>query len=247
MKISAPYGYDQIVPLQKTHRVRLPAGATPAFCRRLNALALSIAEFTVAARDYPIVFATLDGGKSFAPVIVVGLDRESNLFVDAAGEWDRTAYLPAFVRRYPFCISKVYVDGEPKSERVVCVASAAIGAQDGVELFDAAGAPTGRWQEAERLLAEFEADLDRTAQMCAALARMHLLEPFTIQVLAEDRSQVKLDGMHRVSEARLRDLKAASHKMLVGKGIMGLVYAHLHSFDNFSRLAARRKQAGDKG
>jgi hypothetical protein len=246
MKISAPYGYDPIVPLQKTHRVRMPEGATPAFCRRLNALALSIAEFTLAARDYPIVFATLDGGKSFAPVIVVGLDRESNLFVDASGEWDRTAYFPAFVRRYPFCISKLYVDGEPKSERVVCVASAAIDAE-GVELFDAAGAPTRRWQDAERLLAEFEADLDRTAQMCAALARMRLLEPFTIQVLAEDRSQVKLDGMNRVSEARLRDLKAASHKMLVGKGIMGLVYAHLHSLENFSRLAARRRQAGDKG
>jgi hypothetical protein len=83
--------------------------------------------------------------------------------------------------------------------------------------------------------------------MCATLARMQLLEPFTIQVLAEDRSQVKLDGMHRVSEARLRDLKAASHKMLVAKGIMGLVYAHLHSLENFTRLAARRKQAGDRG
>jgi hypothetical protein len=247
MKISAPYGYDQIVPLQKTHRVRMPPGATPAFCRRLNALAISLAEFTVAARDYPIVFATLDGGKSFAPVIVVGLDRESNLFVDASGEWDRTAYFPAFVRRYPFCISKLYVDGEPKSERVVCVASASIDSEEGIELFDATGGPTPRWQDAERLLAEFEADLDRTAQMCAALARMQLLEPFTIQVLAEDRSQVKLDGMHRVSEARLRDLKAASHKMLVTKGIMGLVYAHLHSLENFTRLAARRKQAGDRG
>jgi hypothetical protein len=152
MKISAPYGYDQIVPLQKTHRVRMPAGATPAFCRRLNALAISLAEFTVAARDYPIVFATLDGGRSFAPVIVVGLDRESNLFVDPSGEWDRAAYFPAFVRRYPFCISKLYVDGEPKSERVVCVASASIDADKGVELFDASGSPTPPWQDAERLL-----------------------------------------------------------------------------------------------
>jgi hypothetical protein len=116
-----------------------------------------------------------------------------------------------------------------------------------MELFDASGNPTPRWQDAERLLAEFEADLDRTAQVCAALARLRLLEPFAIQVLAEDRTQVKLDGMHRVSEARLRDLKAASHKMLVAKDVMGLVYAHLHSLENFTRLAARRKQAGDKG
>jgi len=246
MKITAPYGYDEIVPLQKTQRVLLPAGTTPAFCRGLNALAVSIAEFGAAARDYPIVFASLDAGSSFAPVIVVGLDAGSNLFVDQAGEWDRTAYFPAFVRRYPFCISKLYVDGEAQSERVVCVAAACVDA-GGVELFDAQGEPTRRWQAAEQLLAEFEADLDRTAQMCAALARLRLLEPFTIQVLAEERTQVKLDGMHRVSEARLRDLKPASHKLLVGKGIMGLLYAHLHSLENFTRLAARRRQAGDRG
>ena len=245
MKITAPYGYDRIVPLKKTHRVLMPEGVTPAFCRRLNTLALSMAEFTVAARDYPIVFATLDGGTTFAPVIVVGLDQDANLFVDESGEWDRTAYFPAFVRRYPFCISKLYVDGEPKSERVVCVAGACVD-DAGVELFDAKGNPTPRWQDAERLLAEFEADLDRTAQMCAALARLQLLEPFSMQVLAQDRTQVKLAGMYRVTEARLRELKAASHKMLVNKGFMGLLYAHLHSLENFSRLAARRKSAGDR-
>src|SRR4051812_12239854 len=141
MKITAPYGYDEIVPLQKTHRVLMPAGATPAFCRALNALAISLAEFTVAARDYPIVFATLDGGASFAPAIVLGLQQNANLFIDAAGAWDRAAYYPAFVRRYPFCISKLYVDGEPKSNRVVCVASAYID-PGGLALFDDEGRPT---------------------------------------------------------------------------------------------------------
>src|SRR5690348_1785190 len=149
----------------------MPSGAVPAFCRGLDALALSIAEFTAAARDYPIVFASLDRGRSFAPVIVLGLGEGANLFVDDAGEWARDAYFPAFVRRYPFCISKLYVNGEAKSERVVCVAKAYVD-DGGVALFDAAGRATARWQAAERLLADYEADLDRTAQMCAALARL---------------------------------------------------------------------------
>jgi hypothetical protein len=46
--------------------------------------------------------------------------------------------------------------------------------------------------------------------------------------------------MARVSEAKLRDLKPASHKALVAKGLMGVIYAHLHSLDNFRRLAERR-------
>src|SRR5437868_6762477 len=180
MQITAPYGYDDIVPLQTTHRVLMPQGTTPVFCRNLNALAISLAEFTSAARDYPIVFASLDRGKTFAPVIVLGLSEGVNLFVNAAGEWARDAYFPAFVRRYPFCISKLYVDGEAKSERVVCVAKAYID-NAGVALFDAKGDATPRWQAAERLLSEFEADLDRTAAMCAALARLQLLASFTLQ------------------------------------------------------------------
>ena len=244
MKITAPYGYEEIVPLQKDHRVLMPAGTTPVFCRKLNALAISLAEFTVAARDYPIVFASLDRGKTFAPVIVLGLAEGANLFVDEAGEWDRTTYFPAFVRRYPFCISKLYVDGEAKSERVVCVAKAYVDAA-GRPLFDAQGKATARWQAAERLLSEYEADLDRTAQMCAALARLQLFEPFTMQVMSEaNRPQVRLAGMHRVSEARLRDLKPASHKVLVAKGFMGLIYAHLHSLENFQGLVARQASRG---
>lgn len=243
MKITAPYGYDEIVPLRKDHRVVMPERATPAFCRTLNAVAISLGEFIAAARDYPIVFASLDRGKSFAPVVVVGLAQGTNLFVDQSGEWDPGTYFPAFVRRYPFCISKLYVDGEPKSERVVCVAKACIG-PSGAALFDAAGAPSARWQAAERLLSQYEADLDRTAQMCAALARLQLFETFSMQVFDESRApQVKLAGMYRISEAKLRDLKPASLKALVAKGFMGLLYAHLHSLENFRRLLSRRKSA----
>jgi hypothetical protein len=238
VKITAPYGYDEIVPLQKAHRVLKAAGTTPAFCRNLNAIALSLAEFTIAARDYPIVFASLDGAKTFAPVALLGLEPGRNLFIDAAGQWSRDAYVPAYVRRYPFCISKLYVDGEPRGERVVCVAAAWVDA-GGIELFDAQGRPTSEWLATERLLAEYEADLDRTAQMSAALARMQLLEPFTVERMGGAQPDLRLSGMYRVAEAKLKDLKPASHKALAEKGFTGLLHAHLHSLDNFSRLAAR--------
>ena len=241
MKITAPFGYGEIVPLEKAHRVLMPAGTTPDFCRALNALAISYAEFVVAARDYPIVFASADRGRTYAPVVVLGLAEGQNLFIHQSGEWDNTVYLPAFVRRYPFCLSKLYVDGEPRGERVVCVARAYLDA-GGVALFDAAGAPTPRWQAAERLLAGFESDLDLTAQMCAALARMQLFQPFTMQVMRDERPALRLAGMHRVDEARLRDLKPASHKALVAKGYMSRIYAHLHSLENFARLYERAER-----
>jgi len=237
MSINAPFGYDEIVALDKTHRVLMPSGGTtPSFCRTINALALSVGEFVAAARDYPIVFATADAGKSFAPVILLGLEAGVNLFLDESGEWDRNAYFPAYVRRFPFCLSK---------ERVVCIVSSYVDAA-GMPLYDTRGNPTPRWQAAQSLLAGFEDDLERTAQMCAALAKLELLEPFSVQV--KDAPQIQLAGMVRVAEARLRALVPARVKALVDKGFMGLIYAHLHSLENFSRLVARRnlRKAGGK-
>jgi hypothetical protein len=239
LQITPPFGYGEIAPMQRTDRVLLPAaGATPEFCRSINALALSYSEFNAAAHDYPIVFASADQGESFSPVIVLGLGDEQNLFVNDQGQWDRTAYLPAFVRRYPFCISKLYVDGEARSEKVVCVATDYLD-KEGMPLFDENGESTSQWQSVERLLQEYENDLDRTAQMCEIFRKLDLFSPFTFQIMQDDVPGLKLQGMYRIDDAKLKALKPTNHKALVTKDLMGKIYAHFHSLENFARLYAR--------
>lgn len=238
-EITPPFGYGNVVPLQKTHRVRLSAaGATPDFCRSVNALALSVTEFSTAARDYPIVFARANAGETYAPVVVLGLADAQNLFVDTAGAWDATTYLPAFVRRYPFCISRLQVQGGQRSEKVVCVASAQLSRQ-GTPLFDAAGEPTPQWQAAQGLLQEYENDLEATARMCAFFGELDLFSPFTFQIMQGEAPSLTLQGMHRIDEKKLEALKPAKHKALVTRGWMGKIYAHIHSLENFTRLYRR--------
>src|SRR5260370_33612048 len=171
MSISAPFGYDEIVPLDKAHRVLMPSGTTPSFCRSINALALSVGEFVAAARDYPIVFATGDAGKSFAPVIVLGLEARTNLFLDESGEWDRNAYFPAYVRRFPFCLSK---------ERIVCIVRSYVDAS-GMPLYDGRGNATPRWQAAQALLAGLGGGLASARHLCAALAQTEPLASFSVR------------------------------------------------------------------
>ena len=179
MQITAPFGYGEIIPLEKTHKVLLPnmgsggGNSTPSFCRKLNAMAISFSEFIVASRDYPIVFSTGDAGQTFAPLVVLGLGNEQNLFVNPDGEWTADTYVPAFVRRYPFCISKVYVDGVAQTDKVVCIDKAYLD-KAGIALFDTAGQPEPQWIEREKLLSEYETDLDLTAQMCAVFSRLEL-------------------------------------------------------------------------
>ena len=247
MQITAPFGYGEIVPLEKNHKVLLPGmgagggNSTPSFCRKLNAMALSFSEIIIASRDYPIVFSTADNGQSFAPLAVLGLGNEQNLFINAGGEWGADTYVPAFVRRYPFCISKVYIDGAPQSDKVVCIDKTYLD-DTGIALFDKAGQATAQWVDREKLLSEYEADLDLTAHMCAIFTKLELFAPFTMQVNEGGKQALELQGMHRIDEAKFLALKAANHKALVEKGLMGRIYAHLFSLANFARLYERAVQ-----
>lgn len=240
MQIDPPFGYSEIVPLERHHRVLLPdasVGTAPAFARGINAMAISFSEFAVAQRDYPIVFSAGPGGE-FAPLAVLGLGEAQNLFVDDEGRWERGAYVPAFVRRYPFCVARFSGDPARAGERLVCVEKSWIDA-GGIALFDPAGAPTPAWSERERLLAEYEKDLELTAQMCAFLARLELLVPFTFEVRNGAAPGLVVGGMHRIDEARLGALNAANHKALATRGIAARIYAHLFSIANFARLTER--------
>lgn len=237
LSITPPYGYGKIVPLQKTDKVLLPRGSTPEFCRRANTLAVSCGEFVATARDYPIAFASVQG-KTFAPVALLGLGEGQNFFIDATGCWDSRYYVPAYVRRYPFCLAQVSAEGKPHNERIVCIEKAYLDA-NGLALYGDDGKSTKNWATFEQLLQNYEKDLELTAQMCDAFARLGLFEPFEFRILNGDQPSLTIKGMYRIDEKRFLELKPASHSVLVTKGFMGAIYSHFNSLSNFTRLYER--------
>jgi hypothetical protein len=247
MQITPPFGYKRIVPLKRDQKIRLAApGEVPEFARTLNAIPISFAEFGPAARDYPIVFTSSDSGKSFAAVAVLGLAGGENLFLED-GRWARGLYCPAYVRRYPFCMAKVTLDKVEQQNRLICVEAEFAEGAAGELLFDAQGQPVEKWKGIERLITEFEADLERVRELCSILADYGLLEPFTMQATLNQGGAMQLTGMHRVTEPKLEALNAAQLRNLLKKGILGRIYAHLLSVDNFARLLDRRAARAAKG
>lgn len=245
MQIAPPYGYREVVPFLKNQKVRLLAPAeVPEFARRANAIPISHTEFQAVCREYPIVFTSGDGKSSFAPVAVTGLSSGENVFC-AEGRWASGVYVPAYVRRYPFCMAKVNVNKVEQKDRLICIEKAHL-AQDGEALFEAGGQPTQKWQDLERLLGEYEADLERSREMCALLSDYGLLEPFTMQATpkAAGAKPMQMTGMHRVAEKKIEDLNSAQLKNLAKKGILGRVYLHLFSLENFGRLLERKAARG---
>jgi hypothetical protein len=240
MDIKPPYGYQNIQPLVKTQKVRLQAGrSVPPALRALAALPLSFSEFALAQRDYPVTFISGDQGRSFMAMALFGVEPGQNLFIDAGGEWEPSCYLPAYVRRHPFCITRVSVDGKEQNERVACVEQSALGA-DGTALFDERGEALPAWQAQSKLLFEFEADLARTEEMARRLAELQLFEPFSAQASPVGEQPLTLTGMYRVSEEKLHALPADTLKVLAQTGVLARCYLHLASHANFQRLIDRR-------
>lgn len=241
MDIAPPFGYKQIVPLSRTQKVRLlRPGEAPAFTSELNAIPISYTEFALIAREYPIVFTATEGSKVYGPVAVLGMAAGENLY-NTGGAWAEGVYVPAYARRFPFCMAKVTIEKVEQQNRLICVEKSHLDETGGETLFDAKGAPSDKWKEIERLLTEYEADLERSREMCGILADYNLLEPFTMQAkLNKGGGPLAMTGMHRVAEAKIEHLNASQLKNLVKKGILSRVYAHLLSLENFGRLLDRK-------
>lgn len=240
MQITAPFGYKRIVPLRRDHKVRLPAqGEVPEFARTLNAIPISFTEFAPASREYPIAFTSGDSGATYAAVAVLGLASGENLFCNGKS-WAANTYVPAYARRFPFCMAKVTLDKVEQQNRLICVETDHLDDAAGESMFDGQGQALEKWKGIERLLTEFEADLERSRELCAILADYGLLEPFTMQATLNQGGAMQLTGMHRANDRKLEALNAAQLKNLLKKGILARVYAHLLSLDNFARLLERR-------
>lgn len=241
MQISPPFGYQEIVPLSRTQKVRLlRPGEMPAFASGLNSIPVSYTEFALIGREYPIVFTAAAGSQVYGPVAVLGMTAGENLY-NRGGAWAEGVYVPAYARRFPFCMAKVTIEKVEQQQRLICVEKSHVDEATGESLFDDKGAPSEKWKEIERLLTEYEADLERSREMCGILADYGLLEPFTLQAkLNKGGGPLAMTGMHRVAEAKIEHLNASQLKNLVKKGILSRVYAHLLSLENFGKLLDRK-------
>ncbi|ATY34207.1 SapC family protein [Sphingomonas psychrotolerans] len=190
-------------------------------------------EIAAAARDYPVVFAA--GGAQ--PIAVLGVEYE-NLFVED-GRWIPDAYVPAYVRRYPFgFIRTVNPDGfalaiDTGADRVTREG------EDGAALFDADG-PTALTRQAMRFCEAFEGEAAATSAFVGALVAADLLVDRRADVTLPDGRKLGLDGFGIVDAERFAALPGETILDWHRKGWLGLIHLHLSSLERFPALLARR-------
>lgn len=196
-----------------------------------------IGELAAASRDYPIVFAAGDA----QPIAVLGLERR-NLFVED-GQWDRDAYIPAYVRRYPFgFIATVNPDGfalaiDAASDRV------AQSGDDGAALFED-GKPSELTKQALSFCDAFGREVDATKLFAAALREKDLLIDRRADATLPDGRKLGLEGFQIVDAEKFAKLEDEIVLAWHRQGLLPLVHFHLASLERFSGLLSRQGRLG---
>lgn len=171
--------YKQPVALDKTvHRhcgVRAPRHYR--FAAAVNSVPLVLSEFEAAAAWYPIVLLR-DRSRRVFPIAVLGLERGQNVWVDAAGNWIDGAYIPAWIRRYPFMLGRRA--GEQRAMRV-CVDAPALSSSGGEPLFDSRGRAMRYLDDARRFLASYQRELSAARAFGSRLMKLGLLRPLRLE------------------------------------------------------------------
>lgn len=207
------------------------------FAGKTHVVPLTVTEFPVAALSYPVIFA----GDKFQPLAVMGINQEENLFIQADGAFVVGAYIPAYIRRYPF----VLANDSQNSQLVVCIDRAAsmLGELPDLAFFDAKGQPTEYTQGCIQFCNDFEAEARRTESFCNLLRELDLFEvrhaqftPVNADGSAGEPQQIA--EYFAVSEEKLKALPEAKIKELFDNGALAQIYAHLNSLLGWDRLIA---------
>jgi hypothetical protein len=207
-----------------------------AFVARTNVVPLTVTEFAPAALSYPVIFV----GDSRQPVAVMGLRQDENLFVTDAGSFRPEAYIPAYVRRYPF----VFANDDAQKRLILCIDRDAPFIKEGgaTPLFDN-GQPSQYTQQAMEFCNNFEQERQRTEAFVKLLIELDLLE--TREAVFTPRNPdgtsaapQKIAEYYAISEDKLKALPIEKLAELRDNGALGQIYAHLVSLLGWDRLIA---------
>ena len=230
-----PLFFQKPTPLDAQRHAK--AGLLPTqditFATNTNSVLINAVEFFEVSRQYPIVFTQ---SESPIPAAIVGLELK-NYFVDSKGQWKDGAYIPAYVRKYPF----IFMDVPERQEFLLCVDEASPqykenGGKDTLALFKD-GAPSDVTKNALEFCTAYHNHHQVTRQFCEALTKADLLSEMRSDVKLSSGREIHLGGFLAIDEKKLAELPDATVLDFFKKGWMPLIYAALMSGSNWKRLA----------
>ena len=239
-----PLLYSELEPISSQQHGKMKVrglDALPAVAN-VHAIPLTVDEFALAQRHYPIIFSA---GDEPVPLALMGLNEGVNTFIDAEGKGiDKAVYIPAYLRRYPFLLARINPQGDELS---LCVdpTSGAVGEfEDGQPLFDG-DQPSEATKAILQFCEQFEEAGQRTGLFMAEVRKSGLLMDGEVAIQPEGTDQPFIyRGFQMVDEEKLRELRGDELRKMNQNGLLPLIYAHLFSLSQTREIFARQVEQG---
>lgn len=211
----------------------------PAIMADVHAVPVTVEEFPLLQRHYPVVFSA---GDNPVPLALMGLHEGVNAFVADGKLDDEFLYVPAYVRRYPFMLARLTPDAEDLS---LCVdpTSGAIG-DEGQDLFED-GKPTEATTRILKFCEQFEMGAQRTAMFMKELEDLDILMDGEVSIQPEGLDKPFLyRGFKMVDEKKFAELSGDKLRKMNQNGMLPAIVAHLMSLGQIREVFSRQVKLG---
>lgn len=242
--INLPLLYGGLEPIQRAAHGELryhPLDRLPQLAS-VHAIPLTVDEFALAQRNYPIIFSS---GSDPVPLALMGLHEGTNTFFGQDGQLnDLAAYVPAYIRRYPFLLARLTEDSDQLS---LCFdpSSGAVSDKDGgFAMFDG-DKPSEQISGILQFCEQFEQAGQRTGAFMTELTASGLLMEGEVAIQPEGSEQPFVyRGFQMIDEEKLRNLRGDELRKLNQNGMLGMIMAHLFSLALVRNIFSRQVEQG---
>ncbi len=197
-------------------------------------------EFVSIATEFPIVFVKNTETGRFTPVAMMGLKNRINLYCHDSS-W-RANVTPLGFSNAPLSLMKT---SEQSDEVMVCIdqSSHLVVDAGGHRLFNDDKEQSDYLKARTQALLDIASFNQQTASICQLFTSLKLLEPKLLSVkLIQNEQAINIDGVYVVDEKRLNELSDEDFLSLKNKGVLPLIYAHLLSLKQLSRLIEKQNR-----
>lgn len=194
-----------------------------------HAIPLTVDEFALAHRHFPIIFSV---GDQPVPLALLGLNEGVNVFFDDEGKPTEDFYIPAYIRRYPFMLARLDPNSETMSLCFDPLSGLVDEGDEGNPLFDG-DQPSQTTLDLMQFCQNFEESGRRTQQFMDELKGADLLMDGEVAIARpEDPDKPYVyRGFQMINQEKLQELRGDKLRTWNQSGLLALIYAHLFSLD----------------
>jgi hypothetical protein len=205
------------------------------FAKNTNAVPITLPEFVLAARHYPIVFV----GSEMVPTIALGFRPDQNVFVNDEGQWERLCYIPAYARRYPFILL-----GKQEDERLQLGIDHLANSPhaEARALFDGEK-ETQVVTDALDISQQFHGAYKATAEFSEMLKESGLIEERSLEIDLNNGGKIDIGSFGSINEQKLREVPDDKFLEWRKKGWLAAMYFHVASLNNWEQIMGRLPEA----